>query len=86
MAEETHVTQAGSPTAYAKKVLAHMVLDPDAWWAHAKSIEKIDHVAALNAKVERWKSTYEACLLAEGKDYKDRVAQDKAAAEEDARR
>jgi len=86
MAEEevvvSHVTQAGNPTAYAKKVLAHMVVDPDAWWAHAKSVEKIDEVKALNDKVERWKATYDAAVVAEGKDYKDRVAQDKAADEE----
>lgn len=80
MAEISHIdAETGEPTAYATKVLAHMVLDPDAWWAHAQAVEKIDEEQALTDKVERWKSTYEASLLTEGEDYKDRVAQDRAA-------
>ena len=42
-----------------RAVLAHMVVDPDAWWVHANAVEKIDHEAALAAKVKRWQGAYD---------------------------
>ena len=38
-------------TANERAVLAHIVVDPDEWWSHANSVVKVDHEAALEAKV-----------------------------------
>lgn len=54
-----------------RAVLAHIVVDPDAWWEHATDWPKIDEEAALKAKVERWQ---EECDVEHAKpDYKDRA-------------
>ena len=49
-----------------RNVLAHVVSDPDAWWAHANNIAKIDHDAALAEKVSRWQRSYDASVAAGG--------------------
>ncbi len=61
-----------------RAVLAHVVVDPDAWWAHATSFTRIDEEKALAAKVKRWQSSYDG----EGNDpaYKTRAVRQ---AEED---
>ena len=42
------------------EVLAHIVVDPDAWWAHASKPErKTPAEDALAAKVTRWKPKYD---------------------------
>ena len=62
-------------------VLAHMVVDPDAWWEHATNWPKIDQEAALAAKVERWKPSYDG--ECHNPDYKTRAVRQ---AEEDQQR
>jgi len=53
-------------TANERAVLAHVVVDPDAWWTHANSVGKVDAEAALAAKVARWQSDYDAAVAAGG--------------------
>ena len=61
-------------TAEETAVLAHVVVDPEVWWAHANEAENIpDPEAALAAKIDRWKSKYEASLLYDGVGYKNRA-------------
>ena len=66
-------------------VLAHVVLNPDSWWAHASSRDGsdgtriIDGESALANKVARWGPEYDTALAAG--DYKNRVVRQ---AEEDA--
>ncbi len=50
-----------------RAVLAHVVVDPDAWLAHA--VERFGEVRAaqmLEAKANRWQADYEAAI--EGKE------------------
>tara|TARA_R110000765_G_scaffold67804_2_gene130945 strand:- start:513 stop:731 length:219 start_codon:yes stop_codon:yes gene_type:complete len=53
-----------------RAVLAHMVVDPDAWWAHANAKDgsdgkrEIDHEVALAEKVTRWQADYDTALAA----------------------
>lgn len=47
-----------------RNVLAHMVIDPDAWWEHATNWGQVDEEAALADKVARWQSDYEAAVAA----------------------
>lgn len=60
-------------------VLAHVVLDPVAWWEHAQSKDGSDGKRALNAeaglvaKVQRWSGEYEAALARDGADYQTRL-------------
>jgi len=49
-------------------VLAHVVLDPIGWWTHANSVAKIDHEAALLAKVAKYQASYDEAVA--GDDYK----------------
>ena len=49
-----------------RNVLAHVVIDPDAWWAHANTIAKIDPGDALASKVARWQASYNASNSAGG--------------------
>ena len=49
-------------------VLAHVVLDPIGWWTHANSVVKIDHEAALLAKVTKNQADYDVAVA--GDDYK----------------
>ena len=49
-----------------RNVLAHVIIDPDAWWAHANTIAKIDHDDALASKVARWQASYDASVSAGG--------------------
>jgi len=65
-----------------KAVLAHVVVDPDAWLAHAVEARGEEQaVKDLAAKVARWKPEYEKAK--ERFDYKTRVERD---AEEEAAR
>ena len=59
-----------------RAILAHVVLDPDAWVAHALATVGED---AVWAKIERWRRYYEA--EKEKPEYKNRVARDEAEAE-----
>ena len=44
-------------------VLAFVVVDPHAWWAHAQAAPNIaDPAAALAAKVALWRPEYKAAL------------------------
>lgn len=44
-----------------RAVLAHVVVDPDAWWTHANEAErKTPAEEALAAKVDRWQAAYDA--------------------------
>ena len=67
-------------TSNERAVLAHKVLDPDAWWAHVNSKNgeggkrAIDHEAALAAKVTRWQGEYDTALAAGG--YQTRAEQE----------
>lgn len=58
-----------------RKVLAHVVSDPDEWLAHVEKTftpEKAKH--ALEAKVSRWKNDYES--KKDDHDYKTRAERD----------
>ena len=50
-------------------VLAHVVLDPIGWWTHANSVVKIDHEAALLAKVTKNQADYDVAVAGDGDDY-----------------
>lgn len=50
-------------------VLAHVVLDPIRWWTHANSVVKIDHEAALAAKVDKYQDSYDEAVAGDGDDY-----------------
>tara|TARA_R110000751_G_scaffold26046_5_gene70011 strand:- start:16085 stop:16291 length:207 start_codon:yes stop_codon:yes gene_type:complete len=54
-----------------RAVLAHVVIDPDAWWAHATDNYKGSEEDALKAKVARWKGSYDKEKAEEG--YKTRA-------------
>lgn len=44
-----------------RAVLAHVVIDPDAWWAHVQAtFDEKRAEAALSEKVERWRPSYVA--------------------------
>jgi len=58
-------------TANERAVLAHVAVDPDAWWDHANSVEKIDAEKALAEKVAKWQPSYD--LAKPGPDYKPRA-------------
>jgi len=45
-----------------RTILAHVVVDPDGWWAHASSRPNAEE--NLAAKVARWRSEYNTALLA----------------------
>ena len=63
-----------------REVLAHVVVDPDAWFSHAVATFGAEKAAEfLEAKVARWGPDYEVKKAAGG--YKDRAARQ---AEEDA--
>lgn len=53
-----------------KAILAHVVIDPDAWVSHA--IETIGEWA-VTAKIERWKPEYLKEKERLGKEYKTRA-------------
>ena len=59
-----------SLTSNERNVLEHVVVDANAWWAHANSVVKIDHEDALRAKVARWQASYNTA--AAGNDYRPR--------------
>jgi hypothetical protein len=65
-------------------VLAHVVLDPVAWWTHvcgrdgSDGKRALDAEAALAEKVAKGANSYDAALAADGADYKNRVARDAA--------
>ena len=72
-------------TARETAVLAHVVVDPVAWWTHACSRDgsdgkhAIDAEAALAAKVAKRADQYDAALAAQGADYQTRAERDAAA-------
>ena len=59
-------------------VLAHVVLEPVAWWEHVLSCDGSNGKHALNAeaclasKVQKYSGEYEAALARDGADYKTR--------------
>ena len=63
-----------------RAVLAHVVVDPDAWWEHCCSCDgsdgqrALDHEACLSAKVARWGGEYDAAVALP--DYKTRAERD----------
>ena len=64
-------------TANERNVLAHMVPDPDAWWAHAyKAFGETKAEQALAAKVARWQAAYDAAVSADGQNYRTRAQRD----------
>ena len=61
-----------------KVVLAYVVIDPDAWLAHAvKTFGKEQATIFLKQKVDRWRPEYLAKKVLPG--YKNRVERDKDA-------
>lgn len=57
-----------------RAVLAHVVLDPDAWLAHAESVFGEDRAAELmRQKVERWTPDYNAVKARQGASYRRRA-------------
>jgi hypothetical protein len=58
-----------------RAVLAHIVVDPDEWAAHALATVG---QAAIDAKVARWRPAYEAALAAEGVAYQTRAQREAA--------
>jgi hypothetical protein len=42
-----------------RAVLAHVVVDPDAWWDHATTWGKVDEEKALSDKIARWQPSYD---------------------------
>jgi len=60
-----------------RAVLAHVVIDPDAWVAHAaKTFGEEKAQVALAEKVARWQPDYLSAVAAEGEDYKTRAERD----------
>lgn len=60
-----------------RSVLAHVVVDPEAWHAHAVATFGAERAAEmLAAKAARWRPEYEAARGAPG--YKPRAARDAA--------
>lgn len=63
-----------------KAVLAHVVVDPDAWYAHVLARFGEERAAqALADKVARWRPQYEMSKAAPG--YKTRAERDEAEAQ-----
>ena len=73
------VDQPRSLTARETAVLAHVVVDPVAWFAHCAAHAKTDTETSLAAKVARWAPEYDAQKDVSG--YKTRAVRQ---AEEDA--
>lgn len=55
-----------------RAVLAHVVVDPDAWWAWANDHHATPE-ASLAEKVTRWQADYDAAVLAQGANYQTRA-------------
>ena len=74
-----------SLTARETAVLAHVVVNPVAWWTHACSRDgsdgnhAINAEAALAAKVAKRADQYDAALAARGADYQTRAERDAVA-------
>jgi len=66
-----------------QSVLAHVVVTPVSWFAHAVAWPKIDAEHAIAAKVSQWASEYDAEKLRLGNAYKTRAVRQ---AEEDEER
>lgn len=49
-----------------RAVLAHVVLDPDAWWAHCQSVMGSRAGAVLAEKVARHQASYDAAFALGG--------------------
>lgn len=54
-----------------RAVLAHVVVDPDVWWANAQAALSSRAQAALIAKVARWQASYDA--VKDHPNYRDRA-------------
>jgi len=73
-----------SLTARETAVLAHVVVNPVAWWTHACSRDgsdghhAINAEAALAAKIAKQASKYDAAVAADGTDYQTRAERDAA--------
>jgi len=65
-----------------RAVLAHVVVDPDAWWEHACTCGiSIGPEAALSAKVSRWAPEYVNERNRLGSEYKTRAEVEEAQAQ-----
>lgn len=64
-----------------REILAHVVVSPDAWQAHNEAVtnDAAEAKARLDAKIDRWRSSYEEQKARLGANYKDRMARDLAA-------
>ena len=62
-----------------RAVLAHVVVDPDAWWAHACAAPNVSEEAALAGKVSRWQPEYDAAVLTQGQAYQTRAQREEEA-------
>lgn len=63
-----------------KDTLAHIVIDPDAWMAHAVSVfGQAQAEQFLSDKVARWRPLYESDKATRGANYKTRAQRDAAA-------
>ena len=69
-----------SLTSNERAVLAHVVIDPVAWWEHVQSKDgsdgkrKLSAEACLATKVTRWQGEYDTALAAGG--YQTRAEQE----------
>lgn len=61
------------PSNEERAVLAHVVVDPDAWVAHALATIG---AAAVAAKIKRWRPDYLAAVERDGAEYKARAERD----------
>lgn len=62
------------PTEEDKKVLAHVVVDPDAWIAHAL---EYGNDKSIKAKIETWRLVYESEKTKLGDAYQNRAQREK---------
>ncbi|MBI4185291.1 MAG: hypothetical protein HY521_14965 [Proteobacteria bacterium] len=55
-----------------RAVLAHVVVDPDAWWANVQATHPGRAEAILAGKVARWQGSYDA--VKDHPNYQDRAS------------
>ena len=61
-------------------VLAYIVVDPNAWWAHISGAPNIPNPESiLAAKVSRWGAEYDSVYAAQTVNYKTRAQRDSIA-------
>ena len=59
-----------------RTILAHVVKDPDAWWAHVNQAGKVEPESVLKKKIERWEPVYAKAIADTQKVYLSRAQRD----------